>query len=74
MAKLEQEMTDSEKTESAKKKGSLKVRPEDNQTVNLIATYRGLSVEELFKEPDFQKFLNNCLEQEEKKRRAKAKP
>jgi hypothetical protein len=50
------------------KKAALKVDPPDAQTVNLIARYRGLSVERLFKEKDVQDFWNNLLVIEQRKK------
>jgi len=68
-----------EKPESAGKKrkiGGLKVRPEDVQLVNKIATHRGLSVEKLFMEDDVQKFFKHLLriEMEKEMARLGAKP
>ena len=50
------------------KKGALKVDPADSQTVNLVAKYRGLSVENLFKEEDVRTFWKNLLATEQRKK------
>jgi hypothetical protein len=67
MAKRTGKGEPSEDVTDAKKKGGLKVAPEDAQLVNLIATHRGLSVEKLFKEKDVKSFWEHLLRLELKK-------